>query len=148
MGYLELSKEILMANYQGIGRSNYFRVKSMDDYKLFCDRWNLELITDDENPDLVGFLDQDSNFGGFNLNDVYDEATGDCVTGNFTGELAALLQDGEVAVLMETGHEKHNYVVGWALAVHSDGRELNVSIDDIYQIIEKEFGAKPTHAAY
>jgi hypothetical protein len=132
-----------MANYYGISRSNYFRVKDVEAFKTLCARWSLEMIDRDG---LVGFLD--ANGGGFNPDYYYDEETGDEVNGNLFADLAELLQENEVAVVIESGHEKHRYLIGKAIAIHSDGRQIYVSVDDIYQKALAEFGVRPTDASY
>src|SRR5213075_3124435 len=52
---------------------------------------------------------------------------------DLAAELAAHLEDGWVAVLMEAGAEKCRYVAGWALAVNSKGETRHVSLEDIYE---------------
>jgi len=131
-----------MANYYGVGRSNCFRVKDREAFQAFCNRWSLELI--DKTPDLVGFMDNGDGF----MNDGYQDEAGEIVEADLFDDLVPHLQDGEVAVIMETGHEKHNYLVGWATALHSDGRTITVDLGDIYQKTLDQWGVKPTLADY
>jgi hypothetical protein len=52
-------------------------------------------------------------------------------------ELSERLAEGEVAVLVESGHEKLRYVGGYAAAVVHRGEKLSVSLDDIYSMVEE-----------
>ena len=74
--------------------------------------------------------------------------TEDDVMIDLSVELAKHLADGEVAILMEIGHEKLRYLVGTAQAVHSDGRSIALSLCDIYRMVEKEFGVATNRAEY
>ena len=47
---------------------------------------------------------------------------------------------GEVAILMEAGAEKLRYITGYACAYTWDGRFAQVSLSDIYQLVEEKLG--------
>jgi len=47
--------------------------------------------------------------------------------------------DGQVAVFVEAGAEKHRYVCGRAMAVIKNGKDVIVDIDDIYKKAGKRF---------
>lgn len=49
---------------------------------------------------------------------------------------------------MEAGAEKMRYISGWAQAVHSDGRTVELRLSDIYVKAEEAFGVIPTDASY
>src|SRR5439155_25710565 len=66
---------------------------------------------------------------------------------DLAAELAAHLEDGWVAVLMEAGAEKCRYVAGWALAVNSKGETRQVSLEDIYDLAG-QIGEHVTKAEY
>ena len=74
--------------------------------------------------------------------------TEDDVMIDLSVELAKHLADNEVAILIETGHEKLRYLVGTAQAVHADGRTIALSLCDIYRMAENAFGVSPTRAEY
>ena len=55
-------------------------------------------------------------------------------------ELAAHLAEGQIAVLIESGHEKCNYVDGNAVAVDHAGNRVAIELRDIYDLAAKTFG--------
>jgi Ribonuclease G/E len=65
--------------------------------------------------------------------------------------IAEHLLPGQVAVFEHVGHEKLRYLSGWAIAVFDDGRQIRVSLGDIYAMAASEFGVDRnsiTAAAY
>ena len=54
-------------------------------------------------------------------------------------ELAAHLAEGQIAVLMESGHEKCSYINGNAVAVDNAGNRVAVELRDIYDVAAKTF---------
>jgi hypothetical protein len=127
-----------MANYYGSSRSNYFKVKDNGKFEEFIDSMSLELIED--NVGRVGFLVNDES-GGIPY-ERYDEETDDYVEVDFDKELASHLQEDQVAIYQEVGAEKLRYLTGYSVAVNSKGEKATVSINDIYNIAEKELGGK------
>jgi hypothetical protein len=77
-----------------------------------------------------------------------DDELGDPQDVDFVAELAAHLAEGEVAVLMQAGAEGLRYILGTALAIHSDGRLLTLELDDIYGRVKETWGVEPTPAEY
>ena len=118
-----------MANFCGMGRSNYFRVNDNDKFREFCGRYELEFWNSEKEPDLVAFYTNGE--GGFD--NCYINEAGDPVDGDIEGELAKLLVPGEVAVLMSIGNEKMRYLDGYAVAINSDGFRKAVNLTDIYK---------------
>ena len=57
-------------------------------------------------------------------------------------ELSRHLADGEVAVLMEIGNQKLQFLNGTAYAVHSDGRTVRLHLNEIYERAAKELGVE------
>lgn len=130
-----------MANYIGTARSNYFKVKSKEDFEDLCARLNVEIIT---RRDRVGFICEEGL-----PSSIYDEAKDEDVEVDILAEIAPHLQEGEVAVLVESGHEKCRYVVGYAIAVNWKGEVAEVSITDIYKKAQEELGGENiTEAEY
>jgi sugar phosphate isomerase/epimerase len=136
-----------MANYEGIGRSNYVRVTDEAAFRAAAERLNCEVLTDREGR--FGIADDNDDGSGFlflNFSDdeeqpeVYDPVE----------ELAPLLAEGEVMVLMEAGHEKHRYASGWARAFDRSGESVAVNLYDIYKLAEQKFpgAAAITEATY
>lgn len=134
-----------MANYYATARSNYFKVKDVAAFEQWCALVGLESITDDTDQKLVGFLDGNPDGGGF-PSSRYDD-NDELVEIDLADELAAHLQDGQVAILMEGGAEKHRYIIGWALAVNSKGERKEVSLEDIYEQAA-QLGEHVTRAEY
>ena len=79
---------------------------------------------------------------------VFDEEGGDYRDIDLTEELAEHLVEGEVAVLIEVGAEKLRYLVGYAVAVRSDGEVIHLNLNTIYQMVEDQWGIVPTEAHY
>jgi hypothetical protein len=121
-----------MANYEPYARSNYFAVKDRAAFAAFCDRWNLHLVEKSTQEDpasvMVGFLCDDEQ--GF-PNELQDD-TGIAHDVDFMSELAEYLTDDAVAIVMEIGHEKLRYLVGYAVAVNAQGHTVSINLDEIY----------------
>ena len=58
------------------------------------------------------------------------------------------LQDGEVAVFMETGYCKMRYLTGIAFAINSEGEAREVNLNDIYDLAEELTDGEVTRATY
>jgi hypothetical protein len=138
------TKEKPMADYLAQTRSNYFRVKNAEKFKAFCQRYNLEVITN-EKPKKgckYGFMvDGPIPTGRCN-------AKGDWIETDFLQELSAHLMPKEVAVVVEIGSEKMRYLNGYACAVNSKGKRIQVALTDIYKWAKETFGIEPTMAEY
>ena len=123
-----------MANWYGTARSNYFRVKDLAAFEAWAEDRSLSVMTDNEDPTLVGIYPDDPG------EDIIEIA--------LIREVAAHLPEGQVVVLMCSGAEKLRYVTGEATAFDHTGKIVRVSINDIYALAEKAFGVKPTKAEY
>ena len=102
-------------------RSNYVRPKSRDALIAFLETFvGVRVLEKDGR---VGFLDEE---GGMPFRDMEgdDRNLIDC-----SEELGSLLVDDEVMVVMKVESEKDRYLGGYAYAIHSSGRFINVSID-------------------
>ncbi|WP_236746426.1 hypothetical protein [Mycobacteroides abscessus] len=65
--------------------------------------------------------------------------------------IASHLEEGQVAVFVHAGAEKLRYLHGYSVAVHSDGRQVRVDLDDVYERASAEFGIpreRISHASY
>lgn len=121
-----------MANYEPWARSNYFAVKDRAAFAAFCDRWHLQVLEkprrEEPTTTEVGFLcDEEQGFPSY-LEDV----TGVDHDVDFMSELAMQLADGAVAIVMEIGHERWRYLVGYAVAVNAQGQKVGINLDEIY----------------
>ena len=141
-----------MANYYSWGRSNYFQVKDAAAFEAWCKRWDgaLEVIRGGDSGELHGlFFETIPGFrwaqeGEADLLSGYAE---DWAEADFVAELADHLADGWVAVLMEVGHEKRRYLMGFATAVNSSKESITVDIWSIYEWVE-QLGQHVTKAQY
>jgi hypothetical protein len=134
-----------MANYYGIGRTNYFRVKDEAAFREAVEGLlGVTLHTRAEVPTLFMLMSDDPDGGGWRVlpKGADGEADWDAEYVDIADFLAAHLADGEVAIVMESGHEKYRYVTGWAIAVNSRGERKCVSIDDIY-ILARDLTDRP-----
>jgi hypothetical protein len=135
-----------MATYIASARSNYFKVKDAALFQKFCRQYGLEII--EPSPDAkneerrYGFLIYDSLPAGRS-----DDSDGWIPT-DFIQELAEQLAPGEVAVVMEVGSEKMRYLNGYACAVNSRGKTVELNLNQIYQQAKQRFGILPTTAEY
>lgn len=131
-----------MANYIAAARSNVFRVK---DLKAFMDE------VGDKAPDVVVehrsrgddlpgqvMMYPAGEYGDWPT--CYLDEAGDDHEVDWVATVSKHLVDGEVCVMMEAGSEKLRYVSGWSCAIHSDGRSVSVSLNDIYEKASAEFG--------
>ena len=119
-----------MANYGGFGRTNYFRVKDVEAFETAAEPFGAVHRRDDG---LVTVLATNES-GDFS---AYDDETDE--ERDLADVLPDHLADGEVAVLMSVGAEKLRYIEGWAVAVHSSGERVELSLNDIYAEAQETF---------
>lgn len=134
-----------MANYYATARSNYFRVKDSITFESWVEsRQTLGTFKKDVGGEtLYAIYDDGGDANGWPLYDVETDEPID-----LAAELAEHLVDGEVAVLFEVGAEKLRYVLGSAVAVRSDGKVLQLHLNEIYQMIFEEWGVTTNAAEY
>ncbi len=133
-----------MADWYGTARSNYFQVRDEAAFRIWAEKRNLHVFERPhtaESPALFGVYSEDG-YGGWPSSDVeLEEETGDGSI-DLCAELAPHLRDGQIAVLMEIGAERHRYLTGIAVAVDYAGRTVEVTLDDVYQRAAIEFGSE------
>ncbi len=142
-----------MANFTGLCRSNYFRVKNRADFAAFCQRFDLTLIEEGDaevaavrptsapaETSRVGFV-SDAEEGLPST--VWNAETDETEDADPLADLAPLLADGEVAVCLEIGWEKTRYLIGAAYAVHSSGALESLSLNAIYALAEARWQMTP-----
>ena len=135
-----------MANWYGMSRSNYFRVKNDDAFLAWAATLpGVETISDTEGRH--GLLGDDE---GYWPSWRYEETDDGEVEHeiDIIHELAEHLADGEVAVLVRAGHEKSRYATGRSLAFDNSGETVVVDINDVYDRALAKFGVRPTAAEY
>ena len=120
-------------DFNGVGRTNYFRVKDKDAFKKWVELCGLKLI---EKGGRVGLV-TDNGYP----DSRHDPADPDVerVDFNFFDELRAHLPAGEVAIYMDTGNEGHRYCAGFAVALMAGKSDVCINIDDIYDLAAKKF---------
>ena len=119
-----------MANYYGKGRTNAFRVKDFDAFVAAAAPFGQVYAEADGRVVVLA----DGEAGDFS---AYDEASD--AESDLRDILAEHLCDGEIAILMSVGSQKHQYLLGWAEAVHSSGETIRLSLTDIYHEINETF---------
>lgn len=145
-----------MANYYGIARSNYFAVKDVDAFLAEMAKYPVEVITqplkDEEGNQvdtLYGFIDADDD-GGANIWSYYEDAedgSGDYQDIEWAEVFQRHLQDDWVAIIMESGSEKHRYVGGLSLAFNNKGEKREIYLSNITTLAE-ELGSHILPAHY
>lgn len=131
-----------MANYEALARSNYFRVNDPEAFAAFCEKYQMEMITREKNgATLYGFI-----LGESLPTSWYDEDSDETLEVDLSAEIAEHLVEGDVAILMESGHVKLASLSGYAMAVNSAGVTRWLSIDGIHEIA-KELGPNITPCA-
>ena len=121
-------------NLIGRFRSNYFAVKDRAAFEEWCRRLDLRLLVRDDDPNLVGFLN-DGNEGGipWTQTSVAEEDENDI---DFIGELGAFLIGGQVAIVIEVAYEGYRYLGGVAYAINSKGEQKHIDLADIMTLAE------------
>src|SRR5262249_38609382 len=93
----------------------------------------------DRDPTMFAIASDDPDGAGWPFS-VYDEEKDAFEDFDIVDELPTHLADKQVAILMEAGAEKLRYVNAYAIAVHANGKIVEVSLGDIYDAAKKEFG--------
>jgi hypothetical protein len=145
-----------MANYYGVGRTNYFAVKSAEDFTAEMANYPVEVITreGEDGVTLYGLMDADSDGGGWNWSYVAEleaedgEPVETDLEIDWVEVFARHLADGWVAILMETGAEKYRYVSGYALAVNSKGESHEINLSRDIAKLALTLGENVTDASY
>jgi len=144
-----------MANYYATARSNYVRLKDPDAVRqLLADRAGEVTLCESHLASgcfafLVSGMSDSGCWPGIYPVDPDGQVDYDSEPEDFADVIAPHLADGEVLILMEAGAEKLRYIGGWARAVRVNrGRiqNLNISLDDIYALVERRWKVKPTEA--
>jgi hypothetical protein len=139
-----------MANWTGAARSNYVKFVDVDKLKEVLKPFDIEVSANDNGDGTYCLLSKAEN--GDWPGAAPDPADPDeWIDFNPVELICPHLQDGEVLVLMEAGHEKLRYVSGWAGAYTANGSHVVVNLMDIYDEAAKAFGVpvnKITAAEY
>lgn len=127
-----------MSNFVGIGRSNYVTVEDLDGLEEALSEWPITIESKDGK---VALFDDDADGSGWPTFGMDDD--GAEIEFDVGAIVMPFVKEGEVLVVMESGHEKARYVTGWAAAYIRQGdtvRVKEISISDIYGLAAAEFG--------
>jgi diaminopimelate decarboxylase len=137
-----------MANYYASARTNYFAVTDLEAFKADIESKTSSVQVVSQEKDgltLVGLLGSDDDGGGFPFE--YEDEDGEYVELDWAEVFKAHLEDGWVAIIMESGAEKLRYIAGYAVAYNSKGETVSLNLDDIYDKA-KSLGTNITTATY
>ena len=137
-----------MANYYASARTNYFAVTDLEAFKADIESKTSSVQVVSQEKDgltLVGLLGSDDDGGGFPFE--YHDEDGEYVELDWAEVFKAHLEDGWVAIIMESGAEKLRYIAGYAVAYNSKGETVSLNLDDIYDKA-KSLGTNITTATY
>jgi hypothetical protein len=124
-----------MANYYGVARTNYFKVKDLDGLKKALEPFSLKLCGKEG---FVALLDDHGDGGGWPNFALTED--GEDIEFDATVHICPFMEDDQVLVIMEAGHEKYRYVNGWAEAYNAKGERVGITLDDIYAKAAEAFG--------
>lgn len=128
-----------MANYYGVGRSNYFRVKDAAALTAALGDYEYEVIAG-RDPNVVTVLACNES-GGWTAYKCGDAASGeDDEEVDIIDLIVPYLATGEVAVFETVGNENLRYLSGRSIAVNSSGKRVAVDLEDIFEVAAAEFG--------
>ena len=133
-----------MSEWYGVARSNRFAVKDIDAFRKAIEHLEIDVAKQLEDNDVIIYSNNEN--GGWN--DIYFcEETNEYIGVDFYKIIQEHLVDGEVAILLEVGNEKFNYLSGEAIAISTT--EINsISLCDIYDIARKMTDKEFSYAEY
>lgn len=127
-----------MANYYEKARTNYFKVKDPTEFQKFIDKFNgIDLVVEETKGGYALLFDEDTGIPAY----YYDD-DGNDVEVDFADEVAQHLTDDSIAVFEAVGSEKYRYFNGYAIAVNSKGKRVDINISEIYERAKAEFGVE------
>lgn len=129
-------------NYTGTARSNYCRVKDAQAFQDWVSTLRgVQVVERDGRFALLA----DEGWPSSRPGPYADDEELDLVQ-----ELASHLDDGEVAIVVEIGHEGMRYLDGAATAVNRQGEIRQILLGDIYKVAEALAapGTEITRASY
>jgi len=136
-----------MANYYASCRSNYFKVKDEVQFRNWIEDFDVEVITDEVNGEvLLGFISTEE----FGTIPYIEEDKDEGIMENrfLVEEISDYLKDGETVVIQEVGSEKMRFLNGYSIAIHSNGDFINLSLNEIYGMAMKKFGGNITECRW
>jgi len=128
-----------MAEWNGTARTNYFQVTDEAKFREWAEARALHVFAKDAGGTTIFGVYSETDDGGWPTNSWPDDEDAP-IEVDVVAELAAHLAEGQIAVLIESGHEKCNYVDGNAVAVDHAGNRVAIELRDIYDLAAKTFG--------
>ena len=140
MGKAFSQKGKKVSNYQGVGRTNYFRYKDLDGLKKALEPFiYLELHTKTYLGDTLVCILDISESGDF----YHEDKNGNSF--EFEDHILPYMDEEYVLVVMHSGHCKHSYIGGSATAYYKD-EVITIRLEDIYNEIFDRFHIQPSKA--
>ena len=115
-----------MANYYGRSRTNYVEVKDKEEFKSYVEKTGGVYIENNEGK--VGALYEEDTPCC-----IYDENDEE-IDVDVSADIAEMLVDKEVLIIMESGYEKMRYLTGRAIAINN---KKETRIIDIFDILKE-----------
>lgn len=134
-----------MASYYAAARSNCVHIDDMAGLTKALSPFSDLTITEDTPDSGLYCILCDEGWPGFGIDDDDREVEFDPLK-----HIMPYVREGEVFVMMETGHEKLRYLIGIASAYIRRGdavESTHVDIDDIYVKAKDIFGVAPISQA-
>jgi hypothetical protein len=126
-----------MSQWQGVARSNYVVFKDTDRLQPILKQFNLELIAGSaENTGKFCLLSNDENGGWAEFG--YDE-DGELIDFDPVRHLCPFLEQSQILVLVEIGHQKHAWLSGKAEAFSASGESVGIGLSDVYELAASHF---------
>lgn len=137
-----------MANWYGMCRSNYIKVKSEEEFRNLLGLFKAQIIEHEleDGTKLFGFYSLEEFGEEPILHESEFDAAKEAILKRITGlawpeefeeplaitdVISSVLAEGQVMVVMEVGSQKAVYLSGFASAVHSSGERINIDLEDV-----------------
>lgn len=129
-----------MANYEGAERTNYVRIRQekVEWVEKYADSFNIEMF---EKDGAYCFTPSEyTDDGCFNTWREYLDAEGnECEDELDLAKVALCMEEGQVLVILSSGHEKLRYISGWAAAWDWRGNCVSLGLSGIYMLAAEKF---------
>lgn len=121
-----------MANFIGAQRSNYvmFKPEKIEEVQEYLGQFDIELSPHSTRPDFYCLLA--SQYASEGVFSTWSTGENDEVIDLEMGWVAEQMMEGQVLVIMLSGHEKLRYIIGSAEAWNWKGESIFLSLPDIY----------------
>lgn len=131
-----------MANYYGTARTSYVKIKNIEAFKEAMSPYPVEIIEQDGK---YGLLDTHPDGGGWCWTRWED---GDYEDDDPVDLIAPHMEDDQVMIMVETGHEKYRYVTAYAVVFNAKGDCKTIHLSDAAHELAKSFGGDFTDPSY